>query len=147
MLFWWWPVIYRGFALEIEKVRSVFFTLTSPWGHAVLQGATSSKRLWVLEFILQKFCNWAAECFSATMTASILDFHTRKHYVHADHSECTTAQLWIPCWQSFWSLTACLHFWTPNPVTWRSMCTCRKLTWTLTSHPQTSDVACACDAS
>ena len=34
-------------------------------------------------------------------------------------------------WQFFWSLTACLHFWRPNPVTWRSMCTWRKLTWTL----------------
>ena len=38
--------------------------------------------------------------FPARMTtASVLDFHTRKHYdiyAHANHSECTTAQLWIP---------------------------------------------------
>ena len=29
-------------------------------------------------------------------TASVLDFHTRKHYVRPDRSERTAAQPWIP---------------------------------------------------
>ena len=123
MFFWWWPVICKEFLL---KRCAVFFSLSHR--HAVLQGATSDlQRLLVLEFILQKSCNWAAECFFRKNGNSFCPRLSHEEALWCIMSTPTTVSA-QRLWRSFWSLTACLHFWRPNPVTWRSMCMWRKLT-------------------
>ena len=83
-------------------------------------------------------------------TASVLDFHTGKHYVHPDHSERTAAQPWIPFILTILLSTDSLRPFLeaqPSDVTQHVHVTQVNMNVNIAPPNRLRDAACACDAS